>query len=133
MKKALFATALLLSALAAAPASAQRDCLRTGDIRNWWATNNNRTLMVEDSWRNKFELTLIGGCSNLRFRNSVSFRSRGGSRLSCLRPGDSIVTRDRMMGSTRCAITRIELVSSGRDRRRDRSAAASAPESTGGN
>jgi hypothetical protein len=129
MKKALFAAALLLTALAAAPASAQRDCLRVADIRNWWATNNNRTLMVEDSWRNTFQLSLIGTCSNLRFRNNVAFRSRGGSRLSCLTPGDSVIARDRMMGNSRCAITRIERVSSGRERR-DRSAAATSP---GGN
>ena len=122
MKKALFAAAALLTMLAA-PASAQRDCLRVHDIRNWWATDNNRALIVEDSWRNQFRLTLIGTCSNLRFRDSVAFRSRGATRLSCLVPGDSVITRDRTMGNSHCAITRVERISSGRERR-NRSAQA---------
>jgi hypothetical protein len=108
MKKALLATLALLTILAA-PASAQRDCLRVNDIRNWWAIND-RTLIVEDSWRNKFRLTLIGTCFNLRFNSNVAFQSRGATRLSCLRPGDSVINRSRGMGrsTARCAITRIE-------------------------
>jgi hypothetical protein len=129
MKKPLLA--ILALTIVTSPAFAQRDCLRTADIRDWRAIDNNRTLLVEDSWRNQFRLSLIGNCSNLRFRNSVAFRSRGGSRLSCLVPGDTIITRDRMMGNSRCAITRIERISTGTERRSRRSAAADNPNPAG--
>jgi hypothetical protein len=108
MKKALLATLALLTMLSA-PASAQRDCPRIGDIRNWWAIND-RTLIVETNRRDRFRLTLIGTCFNLRFRNDLAFRSRGGSRLTCLRPGDTVINRSRGRGmsTARCAITRVE-------------------------
>lgn len=102
----LFSAALL--ALAPLPANAQHPCLRVGYIWNW-RTINNRTLVVEDNWHQKFRVGLIGICNNLQFHERLAFDSVGGMRLSCLEPGDEVISRDFGTGPERCAVTHVEL------------------------
>lgn len=109
MRKALLAFAFLTSAIAATPAMADRACLRFGYIWNWNALDR-RTLIVEDQWHKKFKLGLIGICDNIRFHERLAFKSRGSLALSCLSPGDEVITREfgPGPGPQRCAITSIQ-------------------------
>ena len=106
MRKALLALAVLASATAT-PAMADRACLRFGYIYNWNALNT-RTLIVEDESHKKFKLGLIGICDNIRYHERLAFQSRGSLGISCLEPGDAVITREFGIGPSKCAITSIE-------------------------
>jgi uncharacterized protein DUF6491 len=106
MRKVLLAIAVLASTTAA-PAKADRACLKFGYIYNWNALNS-RTLIVEDEWHKKFKLGLIGICNNINYHERLAFESRGSLALSCLSPGDEVITREFGTGPSKCAITSIE-------------------------
>jgi hypothetical protein len=93
------------------PLSASADdsaCLRYGYIYNWHVVND-KTLIVEDNWHKKFKVHLIGVCSDLDYHERLGFKSPGGMALSCLSPGDEVITRDFGTGFRQhCAITHIE-------------------------
>ena len=99
--------AAALSVLMTLPASAQHPCLRVGFIWNWKAINN-RTLIVEDNWHQKYRVALIGVCTNLQFHERLAFESVGGMNISCLEPGDEVISHDFASGPERCAVTHVE-------------------------
>jgi hypothetical protein len=99
--------AIAFCTLAAAPAFASATCLQQDQIYTWKALSD-KTLIVEDRSHDKFKLSLIGVCSNLKFKESLAFKSFGGMGISCLTPGDDVISRDFAMGPSRCAITKIE-------------------------
>jgi hypothetical protein len=107
MRKTVLALAVVAAAASASPASAERPCLQFGRIYNWKVIND-RMLIVEDETHKKFRLKLIGACTNLRFHENLGFESPGGSFLSCLSPGDEVVTREFGTGRQDCAITHID-------------------------
>jgi len=107
MRNALLALAVLASATAATPAMADRACLRFGYIWNWNALNS-RTLILEDEWHKKFKLGLIGVCDDIRYHERLAFQSRGSLALSCVSPGDEVITHEAGLGPSRCAVTTIE-------------------------
>jgi hypothetical protein len=92
MTRKLFAV-LGLAVLASAPALAAPSCLQLGQIYSWNAPND-KTLIVEDNWHQKFKLSLLGPCMNLTFKERVGFKSFGGTELSCLSKGDSVLVRE---------------------------------------
>lgn len=99
---------LTIMALAVcAPAPAAERCPRLDNIKNWDAPND-RTLIVEDYQHNKFKLSLMGHCMNLKFRLGLGFKMSGGSQLTCLARGDYIIQRDSA-GLLRCPISKVEL------------------------
>ena len=108
MRKAILATAAL--AALASPVSAGADdskaCLRVGYVRNW-DVQNDKTLIVEDDWRKKYKVELMGYCTNLPWHERLAFKSIGGSQLSCLGVGDQVITREFGSGVQRCVIRRI--------------------------
>jgi hypothetical protein len=106
MKKWIMAFAALTAA-GASPAWADRPCLEFGYIYSWKAITD-RTLIVEDNWHKKFKLKLIGVCNNLKFHERLAFRSPGATDLTCLSPGDEVITREFGTGFERCAVTSIE-------------------------
>ena len=106
MKQTLFA-AVALVALMPTASFAQHPCLRLGQIYNWKALND-KTLIVEDQVHRKFKLNLVGVCSDLQWHQSLAFRSIGGSDISCLERGDTVISRELGIGAARCAITNIE-------------------------
>ncbi len=75
------------------PALAERSCLMIGQIYNWNAPND-KTLIVEDNWHQKFKVSLMVPCQNLTFKERVGFKSFGGTQLSCLSKGDDVFVRD---------------------------------------
>src|SRR5579863_6608928 len=88
----------LLVALGAAlilstPAWAERTCLAIGQIYSWDARND-KTLIVEDNFHQKFKLSLMVPCVNLKFKERVGFKSIGGTQLSCLSRGDEVFVHD---------------------------------------
>lgn len=87
-----------LAALIATPALAQHQaCLRVNQIYNWQVINN-RTLVVEDFHHQKFRVNLMGYCPNLAFKESVGFKTIGGTQLSCLSTGDEVLVHDPVTG-----------------------------------
>ena len=107
MTKTLILAAALAAAIAA-PAAAEpaagndssHACLEIGRIWSWHAPNN-RTLIVENDTHHKFKLDLMGYCPSLTFKETLGFRSIGGSYLSCITPGDVVFFHD-IGTETRC-------------------------------
>jgi hypothetical protein len=100
---------VLLAGLAlfcATPAFANPACLELSQIWNWKALDN-RTLIVEDNWHQKFKLSLMIVCPDLAFRENLGFKSFGGTGLSCLTKGDDVIDRDHPLGAFRCPISNI--------------------------
>ena len=90
----LFSAVAGLALAAAAPALAAPSCLQIGQIWNWNAPDN-KTIIVEDNWHQKWKLSLMGPCINLTFKERVGFQSIGGfGGLTCLSKGDNVVVRD---------------------------------------
>jgi len=82
-------------------------CLEIGQIFNWKVLND-RTMIVEDNWHQKFKVSLMVDCINLNFKERVGFKAFGEfSSLSCLSKGDDVLVHDIGMGE-RCPISNIE-------------------------
>jgi hypothetical protein len=92
--------------LAATPAFAEANCLELSQIWNWKVTDD-KTLIVEDNFHQKFKLSLIGYCPNLPYKENLAFKSFGGTGLSCISKGDQVITHDFAMGGFRCPISNI--------------------------
>jgi len=112
MKMQLLAAAGL-AALISIPAVAQaqpnapaRACLRFGEIYNWKALDN-KTLIVEDNFHQKFKVALLSYCPNLTFKQRIGFRSPGSMELSCVSSGDDIEVHNFGSGGQRCPIRSI--------------------------
>ncbi|HKD21441.1 MAG TPA: DUF6491 family protein [Rhizomicrobium sp.] len=86
-------SALAVAALAATPVLAAPSCLQLGQIYSWNALDN-KTLIVEDNWHQKFKLSLMVYCQNLTFKERIGFKAFGGTQLSCLSKGDYVLVRD---------------------------------------
>jgi hypothetical protein len=102
MKK-LFLIAASLAVLAGAPAQASPSCLQIGQIYTW-KTLNDKTLVIEDEFHNRFRATLLGVCPGLGFKERVGFKSLGSTRMSCLSVGDDVVIRNVGTGPQTCPI-----------------------------
>lgn len=97
-----------IAILAAAPAHANSRCLQIGQVYNFKALDD-KTLVVEDDFHNKFRIALMATCPTLTFKESIGFKTFGpATALTCVSKGDDIVTRDRPMGPQICAIKDIE-------------------------
>ena len=97
----------MIAAVLASPGFAQKACLQVGNICNWNALDD-KTLIVEDDWHKKFKVKLIGVCSNLKFHEALAFKSVGGMAISCLTPGDDVISRDFALGPQRCSVTSVD-------------------------
>src|ERR1041385_8930285 len=104
-------TILLMGALAAGisisasaqPPAGPRTCLRFGEIDRWNVLDN-KTVVVEDRWHNRFKMGLMGYCPNLAYRERIAFRSRGSTDLSCMTPGDDLIVNQSGTGPQTCPI-----------------------------
>ncbi|HEY5337411.1 MAG TPA: DUF6491 family protein [Rhizomicrobium sp.] len=106
-KHSLFLIAAGFAVLAAGPALAQSSCLRVGEIDNF-KTPNDKTVVITDNFHQKFRVNLMGTCPLLTFKQGLAIKSFGGSQLSCVSGGDSIITHNMGMGAQRCAIRSVE-------------------------
>lgn len=109
MKKSLCAVVILATAAMTAPVLASpRTCVQLGRINDWNAPDS-RTIIVKTLNRTKYKLDLMGSCGGINFRETVAFKSFGGSGLSCLTPGDSVLYRNDFGSIGRCPIQSITL------------------------
>lgn len=106
MKSALIAAGL--ASLIATPALANPNCLELSQIWSWKALDN-KTLVVEDNWHQKFKVSLMGYCPDLMFKQNLAFDVIGGTGLSCVSRGDQVISREQAMGAFRCPISNIVL------------------------
>ena len=83
-------------------------CIRQDKIRNWTALND-KQIVLEDYNHHKALLKLIGTCSGFRFSDALVIRSPGAMGLSCVEPGDTIITHQGIGG--RCAIVSVSAYS----------------------
>jgi hypothetical protein len=95
-----------LAALLATPAFADSKCLELSQIWSWKAVDN-KTLIVEDNWHQKFKVSLMAYCPNLLFKENLGFKVFGGTGLSCVSKGDQVIDRDHPAGTYRCPISDI--------------------------
>ncbi|HEY2032446.1 MAG TPA: DUF6491 family protein [Rhizomicrobium sp.] len=108
MKKHILLAVAGLAVTAASPALAAPRCLEYGQIYNFNALDD-KTLIVEDDFHNKFKLSLMGVCPALPFKEGIGFKSFGPHMaLSCVSAGDSIVTRNFGTGGQNCPIRSVE-------------------------
>ena len=104
-KHILLAAGLCL--FAAGPAVAGPKCLQIDSIYNWKALDN-KTLIVEDDWHQKFKVSLMSYCPDLAFNERIAFRAFGGTRLSCVSAGDDVYTHQLGIGRQRCPVSKVE-------------------------
>jgi hypothetical protein len=114
---------VMLASVASALAS-DKPCLRVGYIHNWEAASD-KVIIVEDDWRKKFRLSLIGVCNDLKYHYVLSFRAIGGTALTCLSVGDQVISHEFGIGREPCTVTQIEaytpeMESTDRQRKRHR-------------
>jgi hypothetical protein len=102
-------TGLIVAALAvfaSSAALADPNCLELAQIYSWKAVDN-KTLIVEDNWHQKFKVGLMGYCPELPFRETLGFDVIGGTGLSCVSKGDFVITHEPQMGGFRCPVSSI--------------------------
>jgi hypothetical protein len=128
MKTLLLSAGLVLGI--ATPALANPACLKLSQIWSWKVLDN-KTVIVEDNFRQKFKLSLMTTCPDLLFKENLGFKSFGGTGLSCLTKGDDVIDRDRPIGSFRCPISNIETYTPAMEKA-DRDAAAAKAAQQGG-
>lgn len=108
MRKRTTISMAVLLAVAVMPLSASASCLQVGQIYNFKALDD-KTLIVEDNFHNKFRVGLLGTCPGLTFKEGIGFDTFGPhTSLTCVSGGDSIVTRNIGTGGQRCAIRKVE-------------------------
>jgi hypothetical protein len=108
MLRTLVLSAMAVVVLSAVPSQAQRACLREDQIFSFDVIDD-RTLIVEDNLHQKFKVSLLGYCNNLRFRNALGFQTVGGTGLSCITPGDNIINRGLNSWPQRCPVKSVVL------------------------
>src|SRR5215469_7735710 len=94
--------------LIASPVFANPSCLELGQIYSW-KTIDNKTLIVEDNWHQKFRVSLMGWCPELPYKERLGFKVFGGTQLSCITRGDEVISSEYPMGHFHCPITTIVL------------------------
>ena len=111
-----FVMATTFATLAVVPAAAQPAmppsagngaCLRSDSIQDWKAVDN-KTLVVEDSFHNTYQVTMATACEGLRYKERVAFAPAAPVHLTCMGPGDDVAIRQ--LGTTsfaRCPIATI--------------------------
>ena len=104
MKNALIAAGF--ACLIATPVFANPACLELSQVWSWKALDD-KTVIVEDNWHQKFKLSLMGYCPNLTFKENLGFKVIGGTGLSCISTGDEVISREQAIGAFHCPISHI--------------------------
>ncbi|HWA90685.1 MAG TPA: DUF6491 family protein [Rhizomicrobium sp.] len=106
MNRKIACAALALTVLSG-PAFAGAACLRQSQIYNWNALDD-RTVIVENDFHQKFKLSLMVPCLNMQFHERLGFKVFGGTGLSCVSKGDSVISGSSI-GPQSCPISKIEV------------------------
>ena len=100
------AGAALALCVLSGPALAGASCLRESQIYNWNALDD-RTVIVENDFHQKFKLSLMTPCLNMQFHERLGFKVFGGTGLSCVSKGDSVISGSSI-GPQNCPIAQIQ-------------------------
>jgi len=103
-------------------AASSEPCLQLGQISGWNVADDD-TLIVRESQREQYKVTLMGHCTGLHYVEDLAFKSH--SDFSCMTPGDSI-TFLRTGMRQQCTIKSIE--SYVPEKKKDEAAEAAQPE-----
>jgi len=104
--KTIFALTALAATLLVTPALANSRCLQQSQIYSWKALND-RTLIVEDDFHDKFKVSLMVACQQLQFHQALAFRTFSNTALACVSRGDEVLS-GTPIGPQHCPITKIE-------------------------
>jgi hypothetical protein len=106
-------TAALVSIAAAAMSEPKEEapCLRASQVDDFKGLPGGRSLIVTDSFRKKFKITLQSQCNNLQSDPTLVFKARAPGRLACLTRGDTLLSNSYGGPPDRCTIQKIELYS----------------------
>ena len=88
------------------PAMASRTCLQQSLIYSWNALDD-RTLIVEDRFHDKFKLALMTPCQHLQFHQNLGFKTFSNTALTCVSKGDEVIS-GTSIGPQHCPIKTIE-------------------------
>jgi len=99
-------------------------CLRASQVDDFKGLPGGRSLIVTDSFRKKFKITLQDRCNNLQSDPTLVFKARAPGKLACLTHGDTVLSSGYGGPPDRCFIQKIEVYSS----ETERSDSAVAPE-----
>jgi hypothetical protein len=104
--KTTFVFAALAATLLVTPALANRTCLQQGLIYSWKPLDD-RTLIVEDNFHDKFKLSLMVSCQHLQFKENLGFRTFSNTALACVTKGDEVLVGSSI-GPQHCPIKTID-------------------------
>jgi hypothetical protein len=106
MKTKLIASVVAVAGILSTSAAwAANSCVWIRNIDDFKSANDEKSLIIRDSPSRKYNVTLVGRCTGLRYTETLGLRSFGD--MFCLTPGDSILFRDGGI-SRRCMISKIE-------------------------
>ena len=97
---------LAIGLVVSTPAFANPTCLMIGQIDSWKVPDD-KTLIVDDQFHNRFKIGLLGSCPGMSFKERVGFYSAGATQLSCLRIGDQVIIHNFGTGRQICPIRTI--------------------------
>lgn len=109
LKRAVIAFALLCSGVPAmaqpegSDAANERACLTQRRLYSYQPVPGNRSLVAEDTARQRYRVNFYGVCHNLQFQFGLAFRTRSVGTLSCIERGDSVLLSDPV-GPNQCLI-----------------------------
>jgi hypothetical protein len=105
----------LLLILTTMPAVAQNvppltgtPCLRTGNIEDYHALADRRSLIVVDKQHKQYRLDFATVCESLQPQANLGFRTFGTSQYSCLARGDSVYSSNDVGANRLCRIQNID-------------------------
>lgn len=104
--KTTIAFTTLAAALLVTPALANGRCLQQSQIYSWKALND-KTLIVEDNFHDKFKVSLMVHCQHLEFHQTLAFKTFSNTALACVSRGDEVLS-GTPIGPQHCPITKIE-------------------------
>ena len=90
----LAASAVMAQDYRAAPAPAEKACLRPAQIWDYHPVPGNRAIVVTDLARKQYRLTFMGTCRELQYHIALRFKTFGTGGLSCVSRGDQIQMND---------------------------------------
>jgi hypothetical protein len=104
--KTTIAFVAVAATLIVTPALAGRVCLQQSQIYSWKALND-KTLIVEDNFHDKYKLSLLVNCQRLQFHQNLGFKTFSNTALACVEKGDEVIS-GTSIGPQHCPIKTIE-------------------------
>jgi hypothetical protein len=102
---------ILMTVSAAAqnvPPLAGMPCLQIGNIADYYAISDKRSLVVTDREHKQYLLSFAAACDSLQPHANLGFRAFNPNQYSCLARGDSVFSSNDVGANRLCRIRAIE-------------------------